>query len=53
MHHCCSAPAVTYESNQGLCDHGTVIYDYDEIYKAHMILFAETIRYYLDKFGKL
>ncbi len=53
MHHCCSAPAVTYESNQGLCDHGKVIYDYDEIYKAHMILFAETIRYELDKFGKL
>ena len=53
MHHCCSAPAVTYESNQGLCDHGTVIYDYDEIYKAHMILFEEVIRFELEKYGKL
>ena len=53
MHHCCGTPAVTYESNQGLSDHGDVIYDYDEIYKAHMILFEQTIRYELEKFGKL
>lgn len=53
MHHCCATPVVTYESNQGLCDHGNVIYDYDEIYKAHMILFEETIRFELAKFGKL
>lgn len=48
MHHCCSEPAVTYESNQGLCDHGPAIYDYEEIYKAHAILFAETMRYVLE-----
>lgn len=53
MYHCCGTPAVTFESNQGLCDQGNVIYDYDEIYKSHMILFAETIRYELEKFGKL
>ena len=53
MHHCCCEPAVTYESNQGLCDRGTVIYDYDEIYKAHLILFRETMRYELEKYGKL
>lgn len=53
MHHCCGTPAVTYESNQGLVDHGDVIYGYEEIYKAHMILFGETMRYYLKKFGKI
>ena len=53
MYHCCGTPSVTFESNQGLCDRGNIIYDYDEIYKAHMILFEETIRYELEKFGKL
>lgn len=52
MHHCCGTPAVTYESNQGLVDHGDVIYGYEEIYKAHMILFAEIMRFYLKKFNK-
>lgn len=53
MYHCCGAPAVTYESNQGLSDHLDDIYGYEEIYKAHCIQFAETMRYYLKKFGKL
>lgn len=53
MHHCCSEPAFTFESNQGLCDHGNVIYDHDEIYKSHMLLFEETIRYALKKFNKI
>ncbi len=53
MHHCCGTPAVTFESNQGLVDDGDVIYSYEEIYKAHMILFSETMRYYLKKFGKI
>ena len=53
MHHCCGEPAFTFESNQGLCDHGNVIYDYDEIYKAHMLLFAEMIRFALRKYGKI
>ena len=52
MHHCCGTPAVIYESNQGLVDDGDVIYGYEEIYKAHMILFGETMRFYLKKFGK-
>lgn len=53
MHHCCGEPAFTFESNQGLCDHGNVIYDYDEIYKAHMLLFEDTIRYALKKYNKI
>lgn len=53
MHHCCGTPAVTYESNQGLVDDGDVIYGYEEIYKAHMILFSETMRFYLKKFKRI
>ena len=52
MHHCCGAPTVTFESNQGLADDGKTIYGYEEIYQGHMILFAETMRYCLKKFGK-
>ena len=48
MHHCCSEPAVTYESNQGLCDWGPAIFDYEEIYKSHIILFTETMRFVLE-----
>ena len=53
MHHCCGTPCVTFESNQGLTDHGTVIYDHDEIYASHMITMTEVIRYYLKKFNKI
>ena len=53
MHHCCGTPAVTFESNQGLVDDGDIICDYEEIYRAHFILFSQTMRYYLAKFGKL
>ena len=53
MHHCCSEPAVTFESNQGLTDHGNVIYDHDEIYKVHMITFTEIFRYELKKYNKI
>lgn len=53
MHHCCGTPCVTYESNQGLTDHGKTIYDHDEIYKVHMIYMTELCRYYLNKFGKI
>ena len=53
MHHCCGTPCVTFESNQGLCDHGNVIYDFDEIYESHMIYMTEVFRYYLKKFGKI
>ena len=52
MHHCCSEPAVTFESNQGLCDRGDIIYDYAEIYKGHAILFAQTMKYVLKKHNK-
>lgn len=53
MHHCCGTPCVTFESNQGLTDHGTTIYDHDEIYAAHLIYMTEVIRFYLNKFDKL
>ena len=47
MHHLCGGAAVTYESNQGLVDCGKVIYGYEEIYKAHRLLFEETGKYLL------
>ena len=53
MHHCCGEAAFTFESNQGLCDHGNVIYTYDEIYDSHMLLFEETIKFTLKKFNKM
>jgi hypothetical protein len=53
MHHCCSEPAVTYESNQGLIEHRDPVYDYDEIYAAHIILFTETIREQLKRYNKI
>jgi hypothetical protein len=53
MHHCCSEPAVTYESNQGLIEHREPVYDYAEIYAAHMILFTETIREQLKRYNKI
>ena len=53
MHHCCSEPAITYESNQGLIEHREPVYTCDEIYKAHMILFTETFRVQLKRYGKM
>ncbi len=53
MHHCCSEPAVTYESNQGLLEYKNTVYDYAEIYAAHMILFTETIREQLKRYNKI
>ena len=53
MHHCCAECAVTYESNQGLCDEGDVIFTHDEIYLAHLILFEELMKFELKKFGKI
>ena len=38
MHHCCGAPCITFESNQGLCDHGKIIFNNDEIYLSHMLM---------------
>ena len=53
MHHCCGMPTVTFESNQGLSDRGDVIYTYEEIYKAHMLLYRETMRFVLKKYNKI
>ncbi len=53
MHHCCSEPAITYESNQGLIEHREPCCTYEEIYKAHIILFEETIRVTLKRYNKI
>lgn len=53
MHHCCGEPAITYECNQGLCDWGQVSYTHEQMYSAHKILFRETIKHVLKKYGKL
>ena len=50
MHHCCSEPAVTYESNQGLFER-FIPYTYDEIYRSHTILFEETIINCLNRYN--
>ena len=52
MHHVCGEPVLTYESNQGLCDHGNIIYTYDEIYKSHLLLFETAANFVLDRYGK-
>ena len=53
MHHCCSEPTITYESNQGLTECDGLCYTHEQIYKAHMILFEETIRVQLKRYGKI
>ena len=53
MHHCCSEPAITYESNQGLTECQGPQYTHEQIYKAHMILFEETIKVQLKRYGKM
>ena len=53
MHHCCSEPAITYESNQGLVEHREPCFTYDEIYLSHMILFEETFRVHLERYGTI
>ncbi len=52
MHHLCGGTVITYESNQGLCDHGDVICSYDEIYRSHLFLCEEVGRHLLEKYGK-
>lgn len=47
MHHVCGEPVVTFESNQGLSNHGDVVYTYDEIYKSHLCLFECSARFIL------
>ncbi|MBQ4071032.1 MAG: hypothetical protein IJD51_01280 [Clostridia bacterium] len=53
MHHCCSEPAITYESNQGLTEHREPCYTHEQIYLSHMILFEETFRVQLERYGKI
>ena len=43
--HLCGEPCVTFESNQGLINHKRKALTYDEIYRTHMILFEESIKY--------
>ena len=53
MHHICSEPVITFESNQGLVDRGTLSLNHDEIYKSHKIIIKETIKEQLKRYGKL
>jgi len=53
MHHLCGGVAVTYESNQGLTDAPGSPDTHDQIYRHHVLLFEETIKFVLKKFGKL
>ena len=53
MHHCCSEPCVTFESNQGLIEHRDPVCTYEQIYRMHIILFTEIMRFELKKFGKI
>ena len=46
MYHVSGAPAVTFESNQGL-DYGKVICTYDQIYRSHILLFEESAKFVL------
>ena len=52
MHHCCSEPAITFESNQGLIEGDGEGFTYEEIYRAHIILFEETIKETLKRYRK-
>ncbi len=45
LYHMSGEPCVTYESNQGLIEAKGDPMTYDEIYKAHMILFEQSIKY--------
>lgn len=53
MHHCCSEPAITYESNQGLTEGREPSYTHDQIYLAHNVLFVETLRVQLKRYNKI
>ena len=53
MHHICGGDTVTFESNQGLVDAPGIICTPEEIYNAHLILFAETCRGVLKRFNKI
>ena len=39
MHHCCGAPCITFESNQGLNKENSLSLDNDTIYLSHTLMF--------------
>ena len=45
LYHLCGEPCITFESNQGITDCKNKALTYDEIYRTHMILFEESIKY--------
>lgn len=49
MCHCCGEPAITFESNQGLCDGKEPPFTYEQIYRSHLILFQHTAEFVLKK----
>ena len=57
--HTCGGLCVTYESNQGLIatdeelGFKSVIMDYDDIYKQHIVLFEELLAYLIERKGRV
>lgn len=49
MHHCCGEVCVTYESNQGLVDHGEYILDNEEIYMCHNLFIRSILEFLVVK----
>ena len=45
LYHLSGEPCVTFESNQGLTECKNEAMTYDEIYRTHMILFEESLKY--------
>ena len=45
LYHICGEPCVTYESNQGLTECDLPGFTHEEIYRAHMILFEQSIKF--------
>ncbi|MBR2466844.1 MAG: hypothetical protein IKB38_07975 [Clostridia bacterium] len=52
MHHCCGAPCITFESNQGLIKENSYVLNNDEIYLSHMLMIEALCEWALSKFGK-
>ena len=45
LYHVCGEPCITYESNQGLTGCKLRGYTPEEIYKSHMVLFEESVKF--------
>ena len=50
MHHCCGAPCITFESNQGLIKENSVVFNNDQIYLSHTLFFEALCEWAISKF---